>query len=82
MAKLHLYEATVEGTDPFPLDMLRYDNCWPTREGEVEPAPGTRRVHVGTARAVQYPVVDGFGGPFHDDRWASFGWHVIYVTVE
>lgn len=35
MAKLH--EFTVEGCGTFPVDMLRYDQCWPRRESQDVP---------------------------------------------
>jgi len=31
------YEFTVEGRGWFPVDMLRYDQCWPRRESEDTP---------------------------------------------
>lgn len=69
-----LCEFTVEGRGSFPIDMLRYDSCWPAREGsdsfEIEasfrPRSGTgkRKVRlVGTRE----PTIG---------RWESFGWKV------
>ena len=31
------YTFTVEGTGMFPVDMLRYDNCWPRTEQDDSP---------------------------------------------
>jgi hypothetical protein len=73
LTKLHRF--TVQGTSGFPLDMLRYDNCWPT--GDVT------SLH----RAVQYPrplevervTLMGWKMPTRE-RWASFGWFVTEVS--
>jgi len=71
---------TVEGTYPFPVDMLRYDACYPvTTEDAVELGTACdhralkmssrpiRRVTLGTMR--QNRPTTG--------RWESFGWKVI-----
>ncbi len=72
----HVKHFTVEGSGEFPLDMLRYDKCWPMRCIDVDkieqPLGGwsTRRVrlvtHVRTGQS--WPTID---------RWRSFGWRVI-----
>lgn len=58
---------TVEGSGPFPWDMLRYDGAWPTTSEDVQKLHGTgrRRIHLSSAQ-----------GPTHA-RWASFGWKVV-----
>lgn len=32
MIKRYHHDATIQGTVPFPIDMLRYDECWPADE--------------------------------------------------
>lgn len=69
---------TVEGSGSFPIDMLRYDACWPATQADVSTVessflsvrlrgPGPRKVTVET---------NGARRPTRD-RWASFGWAVI-----
>lgn len=68
---------TVAGRGRFPVDMLRYDECFPvngdsaaaigvTREEEGRSAP-VRKVRLLTRRASGYTAA----------RWASFGWTVL-----
>jgi hypothetical protein len=71
---LKLKTFIVEGSGLFPVDMLRYDACWPTTSSDsaliaierwaVQPSP--RRVSVMTRE-----------GGLTDDRWLSFGWKVL-----
>ena len=37
MPSPRFYEFSVEGDGTFPLDMLRYDECWPSDEGKDVP---------------------------------------------
>jgi hypothetical protein len=65
------YEFTVEGKDCFPIDMLRYDSCWPMTSDDVfmmpieHNAPERRRV---TLASHKEPT---------GARWESFGWTII-----
>lgn len=78
---LHHRTFTVRGRGEFPLDMLRYDTCWPRRGEDVhriEPSYATgegdlskREVNL----AMYTPIKRG---PFTTwERWNSFGWQVI-----
>lgn len=66
-----VYTFVVEGGLRFPVDMLRYDCCWPARgedaltidHGHMD---GIERIEVSTHKA---ELTVG--------RWASFGWRVI-----
>ncbi len=66
----------VNGSGSFPVDMLRYDCCYPESQADVQRAfceRGERVVHLvsqcGEKRhAEQIPT---------DDRWESFTWRVI-----
>lgn len=70
---------TVRGRGIFPVDMLRYDRCWPIEgergiqealwspdTGQYEPQRGERTV---TLRSAERFITDA--------RWSSFGWCVI-----
>lgn len=68
MAARYLYTFSVTGHGTFPVDMLRYDQCWPAS----------------TAAAVSLLLLDdeirtvGLSSytPPTDARWRSFGWLV------
>jgi hypothetical protein len=76
MTRPRILEVEVEGRGPFPIDMLRYDGCYPVREAEdsyhgvglrePECYEGVRRVRLYTVRE-RLTV----------DRWRSFGWKVV-----
>jgi hypothetical protein len=65
-------EFTVTGRFPFPIDMLRYDRCYPATEKDsslmVGALSGSREI---TLRL----VTDRPAGPT-EARWNSFMWHV------
>lgn len=63
---------TVEGRGHFPIDMLRYDVCWPATgsdsmdiEGSSRPSNLQHRIDM---RGLKDPTVA---------RWRSYGWDVI-----
>lgn len=63
----------VRGTNrPFPIDMLRYDCCWPARPEDVAliQCPLSQR------EKVCYIRLNTLKGPPTADRWASFGWEI------
>lgn len=67
--KFHHY--TVKGRGIFPLDMLRYDACWPRDSKAVEEI-GNRELRSLDLTSNQPPS---------KERWSSFGWHVIKNNV-
>lgn len=85
MAKLWSHSVTVQGRGSFPIDMLRYDCCWPrdqeaaahlssslARWARPDTADGQEQV-----RSVEVTTVRSLKAyPFTDARWASFGWVV------
>jgi hypothetical protein len=81
MAKQFRTEFQVEGGGSFPLDMLRYDSCWPKTQQDVaimDAFPGTsgkRTVTLVSAslRVSYVPTAD---------RWASFSWSVVPGSVK
>lgn len=63
--KLHKY--IVSGRGPFPLDMLRYDSCWPTSSDDVALMDGHGN------RSIS---MTGISEPT-EERWVSFQWVVL-----
>lgn len=61
---------TVSGRGSFPLDMLRYDHCWPHTGHDVDmlTEAGPRRVVLATAHSNKHEH------RITPDRWNSFGW--------
>ena len=62
------------GKGHFPLDMLRYDKCYPLKEGEAKGlgnwVPETRAIRLETS-----------GTHITRGRWKSFGWIISKVEV-
>lgn len=78
-------EFTVEGSGEFPVDMLRYDACYPATEALDVPAiaasyanesnlPRKRRVVLRVK-----PLMGEKHVNLTPDRWASFGWRFIGI---
>jgi hypothetical protein len=81
MAMTKRFYFNVSGQHRFPLDMLRYDACWP--EGS-EDASNISLYE----RATREPNSLGYrtvalcsGSEPTPARWASFGWHVTDVKM-
>lgn len=66
------FQYEVRGVVPFPLDMLRYDGCWPARSVDTT-AIADSLAQVATAE--QVVRLEGIKRPTID-RWRSFGWAV------
>jgi hypothetical protein len=66
----------VEGSGPFPIDMLRYDGAYPAREEDAA------RIHSSFDRFARerqkVTIVIPDGRPT-EGRWDSFGWRVVSV---
>lgn len=73
--KMYKFRTVVEGNGQFPLDMLRYDMCWPRTEADsakCQPdwTPELRRVEVESFHDyAQWHPTEG--------RWSSFGWKIV-----
>lgn len=74
MAKNNTRYAAVAGFGDFPLDMCRYDYCYPVLQKDVVKAGerGHRAVVVRT----------DLNGRFEPARWLSFMWTVIAESKE
>jgi hypothetical protein len=74
------YEFTAHGRYPFPMDMLRYDACYPLSPGDVSKIQEALvRPEIGLP-FMQRPIlairlVSYLHAPT-EDRWRSFGWFV------
>jgi hypothetical protein len=71
-------EFTVESTEGvFPIDMLRYDLCWPATQEDAH------RIHDGTTqpRTPRNIKLKGLKLPTFA-RWRSFGWTVLPMEGE
>lgn len=81
MAKqMRITEFVVEGTGVFPVDMLRYNNCYPADGGSVE-AINTSLGSWISPKVRDYSVTlrhrDVYAGwSPTSERWATFGWIV------
>lgn len=87
-----IHEATIEvyGGYPFPLDMLRYDGCYPARQEDVSAIAGSfdyrlRRQQIETPASsaplrVQVRRIDDLKArTFTVGRWESFGCKVTEI---
>lgn len=68
-----LFTFIVEGSGPFPFDMLRYDSCWPytSRDAAAIEAHGRRRIVLqtfGYESTAPRPATA---------RWLSFTWECV-----
>lgn len=60
----------VRGSGNFPLDMLRYDECFPASERESANMAATGKRVVALCTGKKFAP--------NTARWASFGWSVVY----
>jgi len=67
-----IYQYEVHGFGMFPMDMLRYDTCWPA-DSEAVSRMITSRGHAEERRTV---ALRSYSRPTLD-RWTSFGWIVL-----
>lgn len=72
----YIVEFVVSGNRDFPVDMLRYDRCWPATS---ESATMLGR---GEIRDVQLKCyAENKVPPITEGRWQSFGWRVISTKM-
>lgn len=71
---MYLTNFTVEGAGRFPLDMLRYDSCFPLRQEDVSRIDDRNRERV-TVKLAMYHATSKPN--ITDARWSSFGWSVV-----
>ncbi len=78
--KLTRYESVivVEGSGPFPIDMLRYDACIPATELDAGTIARTFERDDVHARVALRRLAAGDGPPTVG-RWESFGWRIVEI---
>lgn len=67
----------VTGHGPFPIDMLRYDQCYPTDPQAVADITRQDRRTVALSKMTSTRF-----SAFTPGRWASFGWKISDEEVE
>jgi hypothetical protein len=81
---MYQHRFTVAGTYPFPLDMLRYDACYPAHEPETAVMADTMNEHYRGDSPVEITLVHLSTNKHWKPtaaRWLSFQWHVLYHEV-
>ena len=78
---------TVIGRHGFPIDMLRYDGCYPARgedaEAIMDTFPPYSSVDEQEPIKVRLEKLHGGKDPnLEPDRWASFVWSVDRTSIE
>lgn len=77
MAYRKFWHYAVYGTGRFPMDMLRYDQCWPATESDSylvqQEATSAPDDYLTRPRVVR---INGISAPTVA-RWKSHGWRVI-----
>lgn len=68
------HEFTVEGHGEFPLDMLRYDRCWPKTEADDSRAMESSYLSSPVRRVTLVTISEGAPTV---GRWESFGWRIV-----
>jgi hypothetical protein len=64
----------VTGKGPFPIDMLRHDQCYPAAPADVDSIEFSLRPK---DRPVKRKIMLSTHAHPNVDRWNSFGWSVI-----
>lgn len=78
-----LYRFKVSGHSPFPVDMLRYDRCFPASEHDSGLITSTIRYeHEGSLTVELLTYQEKKYWHPQDGRWRSFGWEVHPVCEE
>ena len=86
MARTYTHRAIARGGYPFPVDMLRYDRCYPRTEEDAgrleeltsEMLRAERGRH--SYEIVVEAVSESRVAPWTPRRWASFGWSLEAVA--
>ena len=72
----HQIHAEAVGCGTFPLDMLRYDQCWPLAPGDsyMITESGVRTIRLGKVLDCTMDPRSVATRRWTADRWQSFGW--------
>lgn len=73
-AKKYQTQYVVEGSETFPLDMLRYDEAFPARETDSHfiAGDGLRQITLVKCHHDREPHIEV-------RRWVSYGWRVLHI---
>ena len=63
---------TVAGKGTFPLDMLRYDQCWPKAPKDADEIKSEGE----SFRSARTVTLQSWKGEATAARWSSYGWEV------
>lgn len=80
--RLARVNATFRGSGPFPIDMCRYDQCWPLTQEDIanisDWTAECREIRVG-----KYATLGAAKDQkaFTNERWKSFGWLPVAYEV-
>lgn len=80
MATQYLHRITVAVSLSFPIDMLRYDGCYPRTEQDAGKIERINHRHLDTTADDRLVEVEKRGDKnafFTDARWASFGCKIV-----
>ena len=70
-------EITLVGSRPFPIDMLRYDGCYPRLPSDVTAIEDSLKEGAFSADLKPtFEVTLVVNRPFTEGRWNTFGWYV------
>lgn len=75
MAVCKTYRFTVRGGMRFPLDMLRYDGCWPASGEDASTIGEMIGPYKDRPQVAEVELVST--RPPTEGRWASFSWYVV-----
>ena len=81
---VYVQEFEVEGSGDFPMDMLRYDRCYPAREGTDSAnlcASRYRRSRLPRRKIMLRRLVTNRHAMPTSVRWESFGWWIVEGSV-
>jgi hypothetical protein len=73
---MKIKECTFKGRGNFPIDMLRYDRCWPTHSNDVMAIMWSHDANLNKGSDETYEISVSSIGDFTWERWKSFGWIV------
>lgn len=81
--KVYVTTFSVGGRSDFPLDMLRYDNCYPARSEDAAAIVATIARYDGEHETIKLEKRHAGKDPnLTPDRWASFVWSLDRDSIE
>jgi hypothetical protein len=80
-ARIKAWRFTVQGSRAFPLDMLRYDACYPAATSDVTKIDESQHSETRAPGEVSIDLVGRVHNPTHA-RWNSFGWKITKEVAE